>query len=121
MYLTDNSVSRTARKRKVSGVVSKKKQFNIPEDYGVVNRHKFRGYKIKKGRRIKTPNQLIEKDLFLLDTFGERKQIGVYRAIKRARVKKVPKLKKKVVKKISRKRRTPRKRRVNSAFSDYPL
>lgn len=81
-YVTDTSLSRTARIRKTKGK-PKTSKLKIPSGYSQRTSKKFRRYKTVKGKRKLLPKgKVIEKTKGLLDTRGEKNQITLRRRIK---------------------------------------
>ena len=81
-YITDTSLSRTARIRKTKGK-PRTSRLRIPKGYAKRTSKKFRRYKIVKGRRKLLPKgAVIEKRKHLLDTKREKRQITLRRRIK---------------------------------------
>lgn len=80
-YITDTSLSRTARIKQVGGKPTKSK-LKVPKGYSKKTSKKFRRYRIIKGKRTTLPKgKVIEKKRHLLDTRQEKKQISLKRRI----------------------------------------
>ena len=93
-YLTDTSLSRTAKIKKTKGKPQKSK-LKIPKGYAKKTSRKFRTYKIVKGKRKRLPKgTVIEKRGYLLDTRQEKKKITLRKRI--IQITKKPKVKRSV-------------------------
>jgi hypothetical protein len=82
-YRVDNKLSRTMRLVKVTGL---KSLGNIPRNikgYYSATKKQLRESIIRKGKGIKTPNQFIEKNPYILNRRGERQQLSLNKKIKR--------------------------------------
>lgn len=78
----DREISATARispqKTKIiKGKKVKPKQIalDLKSNYFEINRHKFRDWEQKKGQRVQTPNQIIERQPYRQDSPTERRQL----------------------------------------------
>ena len=108
-YITDTSLSRTARLRKTKGKPGKTK-LNIPSGYAKRTKKKFRTYRIVKGKRKALPKgKVIERRKRILDTRQEKKQITLRRRVKQITKPKKRKVVKRTVRKVTRPTRTTRK------------
>ena len=119
-YMVDTSLSRTFKLKKTP----KKPQtprLRFPKGYFLQKRHKIRGYRIKKGRRVPLRNKFIERNPFLLDTRQEVKKITLMKRL--AQMKRGAR--KKPIKVPSRRiiKRKPKKRssgkRIKNNMSNY--
>lgn len=82
-FIVDNSISQQFSIRK-SGKRAKQPKANFPVNYWEINKSKFNDFKIKKGRRIPTPNVFQEKRINAIDTFGEIRNLSSARLIKQS-------------------------------------
>ena len=78
-FALDNTTSKTGKIipkgkiKKLDTVTKREKGFFRK------NKRKFREFRIKKGKKIKTPNKFIERRRFGIDTKGEKKQLALAR------------------------------------------
>lgn len=106
-YLIDNSVARTGRIRpakRLSPIDELRKiEFDIPSGYSRKNKSKFRPGRKKKGKVKRTSGVSIEREIYLIDTAGEKRGLNAFKLAKKRR-KKVSKVKKKskTTKKVKR-------------------
>ncbi len=91
-FITDKSLARTFKIRKVKGT-PKKPKIKIPQNHFTRTRKKFRTFKIRKGKKIKTKNRFIERRKRLLDTKSERRGITLRRKLAQLRKKSKRKIK----------------------------
>ena len=90
-YITDTSLSRTARINPTRGKPSTPK-LKVPKGYSRKTSKKFRRYRVVKGKRVPLPKgKVIERSKHLLDTRQEKKKITLRRRI--AQLSKPPKRK----------------------------
>lgn len=94
-FFVDRTLSATGKIVRAKKI-AKKPLIKIPRNYFKNNSLKFREFKIRKGKKIPTPNIFIEKRKKRLDTPGERKRIKVANLLAR---------KKRQVKKTGRKKK----------------
>ena len=81
-FITDQSLSRTALIRPISGKPSIKPKLKVPKGYSRRTSHKFRRWKQRKGKRIPLKKgKVIELGRHLLDTRPEKKGITLKRRI----------------------------------------
>lgn len=73
-FAIDTSLSRTFKVKKTKRK-AQLPRLSFPRNYFIDKGHKFRGYRIKKGKRISLKNKWIEKNPFLLDTRQELRDI----------------------------------------------
>ena len=103
-FVTDTSLSRTARAKKTRGK-PKKPKLKFPKNYSKKTTKKFRRHRIVKGKRKPIPkNTVIEKKRNLLDTIQEKNQITLRKRIKQLQKKKTPKKKRKQTRTKTKKR-----------------
>ena len=74
----DNTVSAQFRVRKTNKKVSP----TASDSYWNLNQHKFRNYKIRKGKRIITPNNFVERRSHRIDSVGEKSGLKLARYVK---------------------------------------
>ena len=87
-YITDTSLSRTARIKPTSGKPASPK-LKIPKGYARKTAFKFRKFKQIKGKRISLKKgRVIERGRHILDTSQEVRKIGLLRRIKQITPKK---------------------------------
>ena len=80
-YAIDNSTSRSGY-IKPTKEKAKPMRYNIPSNYGTSTQNKFRTFKQRKGRRIPLPQRkVIEKNPYLIDTRGEKKELSVFKLL----------------------------------------
>lgn len=79
-FIIDRSLARTFRIRKVKGQ-AQKPIVTVPTGYFQRTRQKYRAFKKRKGAKITTPNQFIEKRKFALDSRTEVRRIQAARLI----------------------------------------
>ncbi len=89
-FITDKSLSATWKIKKTNKK-AKKPVLIFPTNYHSRTQHKFRGFKLKKGKKVPLKNSEIEKRKFRLDQFSEVKRIQAARFVKQLsrRLKKV--------------------------------
>lgn len=62
--------------------------YKIPESYSDMTNYKFRKFKQKRGRRINLePERVIEKSKYLIDTSNEKKELDIFKAMAKYKVK----------------------------------
>lgn len=113
LYLADTSLSRTFKIKKTTKKARKSK-LDFPKDYFLFQQHKFRGYQIKKGKRIPLKNKWIEKSNFLLDTPQEVRKITLARRL--AKIRKRSQGTSKRTKRTKRKSSNNYLKRIENAF-----
>ena len=97
-YITDTSLSRTARIKPTSGK-SRQPRLKVPTGYSRRTSKKFRRHRRVKGRRVALPKgKVIERRRNLLDTRQEKRQITLRRRIKQISPKKKRSSKRKNIK-----------------------
>ena len=97
-FILDTSLARTGRIKPTRGKVGKSK-LRVPVGYSGQTRHKFRSYRIVKGKRkLLVKGKLIEKSKRLLDTRQEKKKITLKRRITQIKKPKIIKRKKTIKK-----------------------
>lgn len=79
-YVVDQSLARSGKIVKTNRP-ARRPTFRAPSGYFARVANKFSNYRISKGKRISTPNQLIEKKSFGLDTTNEVRKIQAARFI----------------------------------------
>lgn len=75
-FFVDKSLSASGKIRTTKGK-PKPASLKIPSNYFGATKNKFREFKIRKGKKIATPNDFIEKRGFRLDSVGEKKSINL--------------------------------------------
>ena len=81
-YGLDRSTSRSGRilpTKKYASPTS----YNIPRGYARDTRQKFRGFKQKKGKKTKLKRTIIERGKYLIDSVGEKKELGIFKLLAR--------------------------------------
>jgi len=86
--VVDRTLSANFKIKPSSKKASKKTSISVNPFYWESTRHKFRGFKIKKGKRKRMDNKWIENKQYRLDTSSEVDQISVARFMKQERSKK---------------------------------
>ncbi|HUW43425.1 MAG TPA: hypothetical protein VMV95_00475, partial [Bacillota bacterium] len=83
-HLADTSLSRTFKIEKTSKA-PKPSTLKFPPNYFLDNQRKFRGYQLKKGKKIPMKDKYIERNPFLLDTRQEVQKIGLLKRLAQLR------------------------------------
>lgn len=84
----------------------KRRGVRVPVGYFARNKRKFREFKIKRGKRVDTKDDFIERRSRRLDTFGERNKISLFKILSNKRI--TPKTKRKM------------NTRMNTRMADLP-
>lgn len=78
-YITDNSVGARFKIQRTRSVASPLNDIRIA-NYFNRSKDKFREFRVKRGKRVGTPNIFIEKRNRRIDTLGERQELSIARA-----------------------------------------
>jgi len=81
-YITDTTLGATYKIKKTTKD-AQKPRLKVPKGYAIKTKHKFRDYKIVKGKRKQMENTWIEKKNKRLDTLGEINKVQVLARIKK--------------------------------------